>query len=98
MQRLEPSSQRCEVDEPTDLLAVLDERCIEHLDVDAYRTFVCYREAVLDLRAVEGTLTAAQAVTVASQGVAWHVSEPDPAAVIAEFCTELVAATETNGC
>jgi hypothetical protein len=96
MQRAEPSSQRCEVDGPVDLLAILDERCIEHLDVDASRTFVLFREAVLDLRAVEGTLAAARAVTVTSQGVAWHVSDPDPDAVIEAFYRELVAATDPN--
>lgn len=96
MQRLEPSSQRCEVDGPADLLAALDERCIEHLDVDAYRTFVLYREAVLDLRVVEGTLAAARVFIVASQGFAWHVSNPDPTAVIADFCTALVATTDTT--
>lgn len=97
MQGAESSSQRCEIDGPANLLTALDERRIEHLDVDAYRTFVCYREAVLDLRVVEGTLAAAQAVTVATQGFAWHVSKPDPVGVIADFCTALVAATETDG-
>lgn len=95
MLNAEHSSQRCELRAATDLLAALDEHLIEHLDVDASRTFVCYRKAVLDLRVVEGTLAAAREFTVASQGFAWHVNKPDPDAVIDTFCRELVAATDT---
>lgn len=98
MPNTEPVTQRCELRTDADLLAALDECRLEHLDVDAYRTFVCYREAVLDLRVVTGTLAAARACTVASQGFAWHVSEPDPTAVIGAFCRELVAATDTDCC
>lgn len=75
----EQPAQHCELQADADLLATLDTQCLEHLDVDDYRTFVLYRDAVLDLRVTEGTLPAAQSVTVASQGFAWHVSEPDPA-------------------
>lgn len=96
MPSAENASQRCDLQADADLLAALDELVIEHLDVDAYRTFVLYREAVLDLRVVEGTLAAARTFTVASQGFAWHVSNPDPDAVITAFCRELVAATDTS--
>lgn len=96
MPSAEDASQRCELRADVDLLAVLDDLLIEHLDVDAYQTFVLYREAVLDLRVVEGTLAAARACTVASQGCAWHVSDPNPIAVIDAFCRELVAATDTS--
>lgn len=96
MPSAEDASQRYELRADADLLAALAERMIEHLDVDAYRTFVLYHEAVLDLRVVEGTLAAARAFTVASQGFAWHVSNPDPTAVIGSFCRDLVAATNTD--
>lgn len=98
MPNAEEASQRYELRADADVLAALDELVIEHLDVNAYRTFVCYREAVLDLRVVKGTLAAARAFTVASQGFAWHVSDPDPDAVITAFCRELVAATDTARC
>lgn len=97
MPSAEDASQHCDLRTEADLLTLLDDLLIEHLDVDGYRTFVLYREAVLDLRVVEGPLAAARAFTVASQGFVWHVSDPDPNAVIADFCTDLVAATDT-GC
>lgn len=50
----EDVSQCCELRVEADLLAALDNLVIEHLDVDAYRTFVLYHEAVLDLRGVRG--------------------------------------------
>lgn len=78
-----------------DLLATLDTRGLDHLNVDDHRTVVCSREAVLDCRVTDGTLTAARAFTVASQGIAHWVREPDPAAVHAAFYRELVAAIDT---
>lgn len=96
MPSAEYSSQRCELRGAGDLLAALDEQLIEHLTVDDARTFVCYREAVLDLRVTEGTLAAARVFTVASQGFAYSVRDPDPGAVITALCRELVAATDTN--
>lgn len=92
----EDASQRCALRAEADLLAALEEWGIEHLDVDDVRTFVLYHEAVLDLRVDEGTLSA-QAVTVTSQGFAHWVKDPDPAGVIADFCTGLVAASDTDG-
>lgn len=89
----EPVAQRCELPTAADLLAALETRGFEHLDVDDYRPFVLYREAVLDLRVTDGTLTAARAFTVDSQ-----VSKRDPEAVIADFCDTLVAATDTDRC
>lgn len=52
--------------------------------------------AVLDLRVTEKVLAATQAVTVAPQGFAWHVSAPDPMAVCGAFCRESVTATVTD--
>lgn len=96
MPSVEDSSQRCELREAADLLVALDEQLIEHLPVDEARTFVCYREAVIDLRVTEGTLAAARAFTVASKGFAYSVRDPNPVAVIAALCRELVAAIATD--
>lgn len=52
--------------------------------------------AVLDLRVTERALAATQACTIASQGFAWHVSEPDPVVVIIAMCREFVTATDTD--
>ncbi len=91
----EHAAQRCELRVAADLLATLDERLIEHLTVDASRTFVCYREAVLDLTVRDGDLSAARVFTVGVQGFAYRATDPDPAAVITAFCRDLVAAIET---
>lgn len=66
----ESISQQCELRTDADLLTALDTRGLEHLDVDDHRTFVLYREAVLDLQVTEGTLTAARTFTVTSRGFA----------------------------
>ncbi|MFC6965101.1 hypothetical protein ACFQL7_28230 [Halocatena marina] len=94
----EPVTQRCELPTAADLLAALERCGFEHLDVDDHRTFVLYSEAVLDLQVTDGSLTAARTCTVASQGFALWVSDPDPDAVIGDFCTELVAAADTDRC
>ncbi|MFC6964526.1 hypothetical protein [Halocatena marina] len=94
----EPVSQRCELPTAADLLTALEKRGFEYLDVDDHRTFVLYSEAVLDLQVTEGTLTAARTCTVTSQGFALWVNDPDPDAVVADFCTELVAAADTDRC
>lgn len=91
----EPAAQRCELRTSANLLAALDECNLEHLDVDEYRTFVLYREAVLDLRVKEGRLTAASAFRITSQGFSYRVNDPDPETAITEFCRDLVAATDT---
>lgn len=98
MPSAEQCSQRCELRATGNLLAALNEQLIEHLPVDDARTFVCYREAVIDLRVTEGTLAAARAFTVASQGFAYSVRDPDPGAVITALCREIVAATDTDRC
>lgn len=91
----EHTSQRCELRVAADLLATLDERLIEHLAVDASRTFVLYREAILDLTVRDGDLSAARVFTVDVQGFAARVTDPNPTAVISDFCHDIVAAIDT---
>lgn len=93
----ERPSQQCALYEGADLLAALDAPMIEHLPVDEHRTFVIYDDAVLELRATEGTLTATRAFTVECVDVAHYVSDPQPERVVTALCETVVAATDT-GC
>lgn len=54
----EQPSRRWKLRSTADLLAAPDHPLIEHLPVNEYRTFVMYDDAVLELRATEGTLAA----------------------------------------
>jgi hypothetical protein len=92
----EQPSQRCELHEVADLLAALNQPLIEHLPVDEHRTFVIYDDAVLELRATEGTLAAIRAFTVECVDVAHSVSDPDPDGVITALCETVVTATDTT--
>jgi hypothetical protein len=91
----ERPSQRCELGEAADLLTALDAPMIEHLPVDEHRTFVIYDDAVLELRATDGTLTATRAFTIECVDVAHYVTDPDPEGVVTAVCETVVAATDT---
>lgn len=101
------TSLRCELHTKADLLVALDECLIEH-PVDDYRTFVLYCEAILDHRVTDGTLVTVRVFTVMTQGLARLAGDPnlnlnpypnlnpELGAIIADFCTALVAATDTD--
>lgn len=91
-----PAVQRCELRAVTDLLAALDEYLLDHLVVDDARTFVLYRDAILDVTVRDGDLSTARTVIVRTQGFSRRVRDPEPAAVLAAFCEELMPATDTD--
>lgn len=94
----DPPSRHYELDDVADLEWALDERGIEHLDVNTSRTFVLYREAILNLIVTDGVLSAARAVTIECWEVSPRATDPGPEAVLAALCDEVVAASDTDPC
>lgn len=92
----EPVVTQWEVDGALDLLAAFDAQLLDHLVVDDARTIVLYRDAILDVSVGEGDLSTARAVTVTLQGFSRRVRDPEPDAVLAAFCEEVVATTDTD--
>ena len=80
-----PPSRQREFGTPIDLEQVLDEHRIEHLPVDEQRTFVLYRNAILNLVVTDGRLSAARTGTVECWEFSRQTVDPDPEAVLTAF-------------
>lgn len=87
----DPPARHWEWVEVTDLEYVLDQRGIEHLDVNESRTFVLYRKAILNLVVTDGELAAAHAVIVECWEVSQRSTDPAPEEVLTAFCEEVEA-------
>lgn len=87
----DPPARHWTWDEVTDLEHVLDQRGIEHLDVNESRTFVLYRNAILNLVVTDGELAAARAVTVECWEASQRSTDPGPEEVLTVFCEKVRA-------
>lgn len=88
-------SRHCELDGQADLRGELDERGIEHLTVNEARTFVLYREAILNLRVTDGTLSGAHSFVVECWDAPRSTTAPAPEAILAALCDEVGVASDT---
>jgi hypothetical protein len=79
----DPPSCLQEFGAPIDLERVLDE--LEHLAVDEQRTFMLYRDAILNLVVTDGTLSAARAIIVECWEFSRRTVDSDPDAVLTAF-------------
>jgi hypothetical protein len=86
----DPPSRQWEFGASVDLERVLDEHRIEHLPVDKQRTFVLYREAILNLVVIDGTLSAARAGAVECWEFSQRTVDPDPDAVLTAFTAVII--------
>lgn len=86
-----PPARHWEGEEVTDLERVLDQRGIEHLDVNRSRTFVLYRKAILNLVVTDGKLAAARAATVECWEASQRSTDPGPEEVLTIFCEKVRA-------
>ena len=81
----DPPSRQWKFGTPIDLEKVLDEHRIEHLAVYEQRTFVLYRNAILNLVVIDGRLSIARAGIVECWAFSRRTVDPDPEAVLTTF-------------
>ena len=91
-------TQHCRVGEPVNLFAALDAAGIEHLEVDAQRTVVIYRTAILMLIVTEGQATAARVFDVELWKSPLDDPNRDPDDFLTAFIDELLTTTDAARC